>query len=127
MGLMAVTLFGVPLKGSVAGLALGALAYVTCTTGIGLFMSSFARTQIAALFGTAVASVMPAVQFSGMMQPVASLEDGARLIGTFFPTTYFMKISVGAFTKGLNFADLMPFCCRCWRSFRCCGARRCSC
>lgn len=109
MGVMAVTLFGVPLKGSVLGLALGALAYVTCTTGIGLFMSSFARTQIAALFGTAVASVMPAVQFSGMMQPVASLEDGARLIGTFFPTTYFMKISVGAFTKGLTFADLMPF------------------
>ncbi len=109
MSLMAVTLFGVPLKGSILGLVLGALIYVTATTGIGLLMSSFARTQIAALFGTAVASVTPAVQFSGMMQPVNTLEGGARVIGTLFPTTYFMKISVGTFTKSLSFFDVLPF------------------
>lgn len=109
MSLMAVTLFGVPLKGSILGLALGALIYVTATTGIGLLMSSFARTQIAALFGTAVVSVTPAVQFSGMMQPVNTLEGGARVIGTLFPTTYFMKISVGTFTKSQSFVDVLPF------------------
>ncbi len=109
MTLMAVTLFGVPLKGSLLGLTVGALIYVTATTGIGLFMSSFARTQIAALFGTAMASVMPAVQFSGMMQPVNTLEGGARMIGTLFPTSYFMKISVGTFTKSLSFWEVVPF------------------
>ncbi|MGG5886366.1 ribosome-associated ATPase/putative transporter RbbA [Falsiroseomonas sp. HC035] len=109
MLLMALTVFGVPLKGSLVGLTLGALLYVTAATGIGLVMSAFTRTQIAALFGTAIATMMPATQFSGMLQPVASLEGAGRVIGELFPTGYFMKISVGTFTKGLGFADLLPF------------------
>ncbi|WP_096701116.1 ribosome-associated ATPase/putative transporter RbbA [Magnetospirillum sp. 15-1] len=109
MVMMAVLLFNVPIRGSLTGLSLGALAYVTATTGIGLLMSSFTRTQISALFGTAVITIMPATQFSGMLQPVSSLEGGARAVGTFFPTTYFLKISVGAFTKGLGLTDLAPF------------------
>jgi ribosome-dependent ATPase len=109
MFLMATTVFGVPLKGSLAGLTLGALLYVSAATGIGLVMSAFTRTQIAALFGTAIATMMPATQFSGMLQPVASLEGAGRVIGELFPTGHFMKISVGAFTKGLSFAELLPF------------------
>ncbi|NKE46289.1 ribosome-associated ATPase/putative transporter RbbA [Roseomonas frigidaquae] len=109
MFLMALFVFDVPLKGSLAGLTLGALLYVTAATGIGLVMSAFTRTQIAALFGTAIATMMPATQFSGMLQPVASLEGAGRVMGELFPTGHFMKISVGAFTKGLGFADLLPF------------------
>jgi len=73
-----------------------------------LFMSSFAKTQIAAIFGTAIATTMPATQFSGMMTPVSSLTGGAALMGKLFPTTYFLKISVGTFTKALGFVDLVP-------------------
>ena len=40
------------------------------------------------------------------MQPVSSLEGGAALFGQGFPTSYFMTISVGTFTKALGFADL---------------------
>ena len=109
MVLMALFLFGVPLKGSFLGLALGALAYVLATTAIGLVSSTLTNTQVAALFGTAIGTMMPATQFSGMMQPVATLEGGAWVLGTFFPTTYFMRISVGAFTKGLGFFELLPF------------------
>ena len=69
----ACSLFGVPLKGSLPALALGALLYVTATTGFGLLISTFARTQIAALFGTAILTVLPATQFSGMLTPVSSL------------------------------------------------------
>jgi len=109
MVLMALLLFGVPLKGSFLGLALGAFAYVLATTAIGLVSSTLTNTQVAALFGTAIGTMMPASQFSGLMQPVATLEGGAWVVGTFFPTTYFMRISVGAFTKGLGFAELLPF------------------
>ncbi len=105
---MAVLLFGVPLKGSVAALTLGALLYVTATTGIGLLVSAFTKTQIAALFGTAIVIMMPATQFSGMLVPVSSLSGGPALLGTVFPTTYFLQISVGAFTKSLHFAQLLP-------------------
>ena len=104
--LMAVFLFGVPLKGSFPTLFLGALLYVTATTGIGMLMSAFCRTQIAALFGTAILTMLPATQFSGMMAPVSSLTGLPALMGRGFPMTYFLKISVGAFTKGLGFDDL---------------------
>ncbi|MGH2340479.1 ribosome-associated ATPase/putative transporter RbbA [Segnochrobactraceae bacterium EtOH-i3] len=106
---MGVFLFGVPLKGSFLGLALAAFLYVMASTAIGLLVSSFTSSQAAALFVTAIVTMMPATQFSGLLQPVASLVGGARVIGTIFPATYFIKASVGAFTKGLDFRDLLPF------------------
>lgn len=109
MFLFAIFIFQVPLKGSFIGLMMGALLYVSATTGLGMLVSSFTKSQIAALFGTAILTMMPASQFSGMMRPVASLEGGAHWIGTFYPTTYFLKTSVGAFTKGLDFVGLIPF------------------
>jgi ribosome-dependent ATPase len=104
---LALFLFRVPLKGGFLPLAFGAVLYVCATTALGLFMSSFAKTQIAAIFGTAIATTMPATQFSGMMTPLASLTGGAALMGKLFPTTYFLKISVGTFTKALGFVDLV--------------------
>lgn len=106
---MAVTVFGVPLKGSLLGLLLGGLFYVLASTAIGLLTSCFTTSQVAALFGTAVLTIMPTVHFSGLLQPVSTLQGGARLIGSLFPATYFLRTSVGAFTKGLGFAELLPF------------------
>ncbi len=103
---LAVTLFEVPVKGSFLALAFGALLYIVATTGVGLLISSFTRTQIAALFGTAIATMVPAVLFSGMMQPVSSLQGGAAVFGETFPSGYFMTIAVGTFTKALGFAEL---------------------
>ena len=105
---IATLVFGVPVRGSFPTLVAGALIYVLATTGIGLLMSTFTRTQVAALFGTAILTAVPTVQFSGLLQPVSSLQGGAQVIGTLFPATYFMKISVGTFTKALGFVDLLP-------------------
>ncbi|MEL6961641.1 MAG: ABC transporter permease, partial [Pseudomonadota bacterium] len=103
---MAVLLFGVPIEGSAALLFLGAFLFVIATTGVGLVISAFTKTQTAALFGTAIATLLPSIQFSGMMQPVSSLEGGAYIIGHSFPMMYFLNISVGSFTKALGFAEL---------------------
>jgi ribosome-dependent ATPase len=104
--LMALFLFQVPLKGSFAVLLLGTLLYVSATTAYGMLISAFTKTQIAALFGTAILTVLPATQFSGMMSPVSSLTGIAKYIGLGFPMSYFVPISVGTFTKGLGFRDL---------------------
>ncbi|WP_203434314.1 ABC transporter permease [Nitrosococcus halophilus] len=106
---LAVFLFEVPLKGSFAALTAGALLYVTATTGFGLLMSTFAQTQIAALAGTAIVSLLAAVNFSGLTDPVSSLEGVGAWIGQLFPTTYFLIISRGTFTKALDFSDLYPY------------------
>ena len=104
--LMALLVFHVPLKGSIAVLLLGVLIYVSAMTAYGMLISVFTNTQIAALFGTTLLTVLPALQFAGMMTPVSSLGTGAQLMGRAFPMTYFIPISVGTFTKGLRFGDL---------------------
>jgi ribosome-dependent ATPase len=106
MFLMALFLFKVPLKGSFLALLLGVLIYVTATTAYGMLISAFTQTQIAALTGTAILTVLPATQFSGMLTPVASLSGTAQIMGQAFPMSHFLPISVGTFTKGLGFSDL---------------------
>jgi ribosome-dependent ATPase len=106
MFLMALFVFQVPLRGSFALLLIGVLIYVTAMTAYGMLISIFTSTQIAALFGTAILTVLPATQFAGMMTPVSSLGTGAQIMGRAFPMTYFVPISVGTFTKGLGFDDL---------------------
>ena len=108
MFLMALFVFQVPLKGSFLTLLVGALLYVTTTTSWGMLISAFAGTQIAAMFGTIILTVLPATQFSGMLVPVSALTGMAQLMGRGFPMTYFVPISVGTFTKGLGMEDLWP-------------------
>jgi len=105
---MAVGIFGVPLKGSGPMLTLCALLYVAATTAIGLVVATFTRSQVAAVFATAILTMLPTTQFSGLLQPVSTLEGNARIVGTLWPTTYFMHASVGAFTKGLDARLLAP-------------------
>jgi ribosome-dependent ATPase len=104
--LMALFVFHVPLRGSFPVLLIGVLIYVTAMTAYGMLISVFTNTQIAALFGTAILTVLPATQFAGMMTPVSSLAAGAQIMGRGFPMTYFVPISVGTFTKGLGIGDL---------------------
>ena len=103
---LVVTVLGVPLKGSPAALLTGALLYAVAATGYGLLVSMMASTQVTAVFAAAILSVMPTLQFSGMITPVSSLEGPARLLGTVWPTTWYMGLSVGTFTKGLGLSDL---------------------
>jgi len=104
--LLAVTLFDVPLKGSFPALFVGAFIYVVAATAMGLVMSSFVRSQVAAIFGTAIVTLIPAVQYSGFINPVSSLEGVGAFIGKIYPATHFLIISRGTFAKALHFADL---------------------
>jgi ribosome-dependent ATPase len=106
--ILAIFLFGVPVKGSVSMLVLGSLLYVAATTGFGELVSTFTRTQVSAVFATAILSIIPSVNFSGLLVPVASLSGGGRLFGLGFPPAWYQPISVGAFTKGLGFAQFWP-------------------
>ena len=98
--------FRVPFTGDVLTFALAALLYVTVATGIGLLISAFMRSQVAAIFATTVVTMIPAVHYSGLIDPVASITGGGRLIGQVFPTSFFITIARGAFSKALGFVDL---------------------
>ena len=104
--LLGLGLFQVPVKGSLAALVVGATLYVVATTGFGLLLSTFVKTQVAAIFAAGILTTLPAMQFSGFLKPTSSLSGSARVMGQVFPSTYFQQISIGAFTKALSFADL---------------------
>ncbi|WP_029654920.1 ribosome-associated ATPase/putative transporter RbbA [Marinobacter daepoensis] len=104
--LLAVYVFDVEIKGSLLTLTLGALLFVTATTALGQVMSTFASTQIAALAATAILTILPTVQFSGLTEPVSSLSGAGALIGPIWPATWFLQISRGVFTKGLSLSDM---------------------
>ncbi|MBX5037315.1 ribosome-associated ATPase/putative transporter RbbA [Rhizobium lentis] len=104
--LFAVFIFEVPFTGSLLVFTISAFLYVVFATAFGLMISTFMSSQIAAIFGTTLLTIIPAVQFSGMIDPVSSLQGFGAIIGRIFPATYFNIISRGTFSKGLGFGNL---------------------
>lgn len=104
--IIALLVFGVPIRGSFLFLTVCTLVYIIVTTGIGMVTSTFTSTQVAAVFVTAILTIQPSIQFSGMLQPISTLEGSARFVGKIWPTAYYMHSSLGAYTKGLGL-DLM--------------------
>jgi ribosome-dependent ATPase len=105
---LAVFVFGVPVEGSFLALSLGGLLYVMGTTALGLVFSIFTKTQVAALSGAAILTLVPTISLSGLIHPVTALEGLGRVVGTLFPASYFITLCRGAFSKGLDFRELAP-------------------
>jgi ribosome-dependent ATPase len=99
---LALTIFAVPIKGSFLLLFVSTLLYVTATTALGMMMSTFTSSQVAAVFVTAILTIVPTIQFSGLLQPVSTLQGSAAAIGAIWPASYYMHSSLGAYTKGLD-------------------------
>lgn len=101
---LTVAVLGVPLKGSFIALSIGALLFVFAATGLGLLVSTFVRSQVAAIFGTAILCLIPSVNFSGLLYPVSTLTGSSYWAGLGFPSSWFQLVSLGSFTKGLGVA-----------------------
>ncbi|MDK3020195.1 ribosome-associated ATPase/putative transporter RbbA [Pseudodonghicola flavimaris] len=104
--LMAIFLFRVPFTGDLLFFLLAGVLYVSAATAMGLVISAFVKSQLAAVFATAMGTILPAVQFSGMVTPVSAMKGLGAIVSRVYPTTHFMTISRGAFSKGLGFAEL---------------------
>ncbi len=104
---VAVLVLEVPVKGSWAALLFGGFLYVVSATTFGILVSTFVRSQVAAILACAILSIMPALQFSGFLQPVSNLSPSAQLIGLGFPSSWFQQVSIGVFAKGLPFAAFL--------------------
>lgn len=105
--MLMILLFEVPLKGSLLALFAGVSLYVLAITAFGLVISTFVSTQIAAIFGSAIITLIPALNFSGFMNPTSALTGGGKVMGHLFPSLYFQRISTGTFNKGLGVSDIV--------------------
>ena len=104
---LAISLFGVPITGSFLTLSLSALVFSIIATGMGLLASTITKSQIAAMFFAMIGTLIPAIQFSGLINPVSSLDGVGRLIGNIYPASYMFTISRGVFSKALDLRDLI--------------------
>ena len=104
--LIAVALFEVPFKGSFLFFLLASFVFVLCTTGIGLLISLLVQTQMAALIITMVVAMVPTILFSGLLVPVGSLTQGAKVQAHLYPAMYYTNIVRGSFLKGVG-ADIL--------------------
>ncbi|MCA1407766.1 ribosome-associated ATPase/putative transporter RbbA [Ensifer sp. IC3342] len=103
---LALFVFAVPVKGSWLALIVGAFIYLGASTAFGLVVSTLTRTQVAAVFATAIIALIPTSQFSGLLVPVSSLSGAGRALGLAFPASWFQQISTGTFNKALGFSEL---------------------
>ena len=106
MVFMAILIFGVPVKGSLLTLTLAVFFFSIFSTGFGLLASSFTSSQIGAMFFTIIGTLIPAIQFAGMLNPVSSMDGISRLIGEIYPASHMLTVSRGIFSKALYFNDL---------------------
>lgn len=94
--------FGIPFRGSLPLLIAASLLYVLVTVGIGVLVSTSARTQVAAVLLSLVLTLMPSMLFSGFLFPIATMPYVLQLLTYLFPARYFSEISRDLFLKGVG-------------------------
>jgi drug efflux transport system permease protein len=99
--------FGVPIRGSLLLLFAMTGLYLLPTLGLGLLISTFARTQQQAQLMT-MPILLPAMMLSGFIFPVASLPVFLQLVGGLFPLTYFIYILRSVVVKGVGLEMIIP-------------------
>ena len=106
MCMIIVVVFDVPIKGSFLTLTLASLLFIIFSTGTGLLASALTKSQIASMFLVMLGTLIPVMQFAGIINPVSSLEGFGRWFGEIYPATHMVNISRGVFNKALGFEDL---------------------
>ncbi len=99
--------FHVPIRGSFLLLFGLTGLYLLPNLGLGLFISSFARTQQQAQF-MIMPIMLPSMMLSGFFFPVAALPPVLRVIGNMVPLTHFLVIVRSIVIKGTGIELLMP-------------------
>ncbi len=102
-----VLLFGVPINGSIPLLMCLTAIFLVCALGLGLFISTIARTQVAAM-QFAFMIMLPSVLLSGFAFPRSEMPLPIYAATYAIPATYFIEILRGVVLRGADFIDLLP-------------------
>ncbi len=100
--------FKVPLRGSLLTLIVLTLPYMLCTLGLGLLVSTLARTQQQAMMLAAFVFMLPQMYLSGLIFPIQNMPQVFQWATYAVPMRYYVVILRGVFLKGVGFAVLWP-------------------
>jgi ABC-2 type transport system permease protein len=103
---VAVLVFRVPLTGSLALLYVSMTVFLFAVIGVGLFISSLARTQQQAILGT-FACMVPMMLLSGFASPIENMPDWLQWLTLANPIRHFIVIVKGVFLKAMPAADVL--------------------
>jgi ABC-2 type transport system permease protein len=96
----------VPVKGNLILLLAESTLFIITSLSLGMFVSSNANTQTAAMFGTLVGLFMPTLMFSGFMFPVDNMPILLQVISNIIPSKWFFYIVKSVMIKGLGFTSV---------------------
>ena len=97
---MALWLFQVPLRGSFLTLFMASSLYMMVALGMGLLISTVARSQFVAGQVALVATFLPAFLLSGFIFQISSMPDVIQFITHLIPARYFVAILQTVFNAG---------------------------
>lgn len=106
MTLMTTGLFKVPFAGSPVLFLISVFISLISITGVGLFISSIAKTQQQAILGV-MTFQFPSVLLSGFISPIEDMPVFWQYLTKINPVRYFMELSRGIFLKGMTFSDAL--------------------
>jgi len=108
--LMAVFLFEVPLRGSLGLLVLASALFVLVSLGMGLLISTVARSQFVAGQVAIIVTFLPAFILSGFIFDIGSMPLVIRQITYLVPARYFVSILQTLFLAGDEASIIVPNC-----------------
>lgn len=100
--LIAVTVFSVPMKGSVLLLFATSCIFLFGALSWGVFISASVRSQLMAYQLGTLTSFLPAFMLSGFIYSIDNMPFVIQLLTRIFPARYFVTISKGIFLKGVG-------------------------
>jgi ABC-2 type transport system permease protein len=106
--LMAVFLFDVPLRGSVALLFGVGAVFVVGTLAQGILISAVARQQLLASQMAMISTFLPAFLLSGFAFAIANMPMPVQAVTFIVPARYFVALVKGIFLRGVGLETLWP-------------------
>ncbi|HEY2954942.1 MAG TPA: ABC transporter permease [Candidatus Eisenbacteria bacterium] len=100
-------LFRVPIRGSLLTIYLVAFVFIVASLGLGLFVSTLARTGAQAI-QSSFFFLLPNIMLSGFMFPREGMPAFAQWLGWAIPLTYFLQVLRGVILKGVGIEALWP-------------------
>ena len=105
--LVARFVFDVPIRGSLVLLYVLSLVYMMGTLGIGIFVSTAAKTVPQAM-QMSFLTFLPSIYLSGLLFPIEGMPDAAQYLAHVIPLTYYLRIVRGIILKGVGLDFLWP-------------------
>ncbi|MDO9067366.1 MAG: ABC transporter permease, partial [Deltaproteobacteria bacterium] len=99
---MGYLMFNVPIKGSLAALAVSCVVYMFSVLGIGVLISNLTSKLQEAMFAAVMISLLPGILLSGFAFPIESMPAWIKPLTYLVPTRYFLVIIRGIYLKGIG-------------------------